>query len=195
MTSEFQAFEAPGVGFIMRRAGQVAPRYAGYPVQWNDRSSARRHRPERLAGVVARYIFNDSFTWTEELGSWLFVALIFIGVASSHRRRRHIAITTFIELFSPTKQAALDFVSDAIIAYTAIFMLFSGSELLGAIGGTSLGLEWPNWLQFVGIPIGAALSSGLPSLAAVRGGALAVFGVSRHRFRGAFYWTPSGRRC
>src|SRR5258705_2272952 len=45
-----------------------------------------------FAGVIARYVFNASFSWTEELASWSFIWLIFTGVAAGHRGERDIAV-------------------------------------------------------------------------------------------------------
>ena len=44
-----------------------------------------------LAGVVSRYVFNDSFSWTEEFAIWCFTWLIFLGAALGVRQQRHVA--------------------------------------------------------------------------------------------------------
>ena len=46
-----------------------------------------------FAGVIARYVFNASFSWTEELASWSFIWLIFTGIAAGHRGEWSMALS------------------------------------------------------------------------------------------------------
>src|SRR5258706_6749475 len=79
-----------------------------------------------FAGVIARYVFNASFTWTEELASWSFIWLIFTGVAAGHRGERHIAVGMVDFALSPRWQGALAFLVDLIVAYTTVMLVFGG---------------------------------------------------------------------
>ena len=45
-----------------------------------------------LAGVIARYVFNSSFPWTEELASWTLICLTYTGMAAGHATERHLAV-------------------------------------------------------------------------------------------------------
>jgi tripartite ATP-independent transporter DctM subunit len=111
-----------------------------------------------FAGVIARYVFNASFAWTEELASWSFIWLIFTGVAAGHRGERHIAVGLGDAALSPIWQTRLGFLVDLIVAYTTVMLLFGGEELVKSMGGTSTGLQWPNYIKYAIIPASCGVS-------------------------------------
>ena len=111
-----------------------------------------------FAGVIARYVFNASFAWTEELASWSFIWLIFVGVAAGHRGERHITVGLGENALSPDWQSRLGFLVDLIVAYTTVMLLFGGEQLVEAMGGTSPGLQWPNHIKYAIIPVSCAVS-------------------------------------
>lgn len=110
-----------------------------------------------LGGVVSRYVFNRSFTWTEELGQWLFVWLIFVGINVGHRRGLHIVLGSIDFLLPPALRGARAVLGEAIIAYTMLMLLFGGWDFTWLIGGTSLALEWPLWTRTIIIPVSCGL--------------------------------------
>jgi TRAP-type C4-dicarboxylate transport system permease small subunit len=59
-----------------------------------------------LSGVVARYVFNNSFTWTGETGQWLFIYLIFLGIPLAHRNRMHIAVSALQRIIPASMRQA-----------------------------------------------------------------------------------------
>lgn len=105
-----------------------------------------------LAGVISRYIFAASLTWTGEAGQWLFIYLIFLGVPLAHRGRLHIAIGGFEKLLPPRARPIHQVLIDASVAYTTIVLMGGAQELLDLIGGKSTALALPAWLQYAGIP-------------------------------------------
>ncbi|HXX83227.1 MAG TPA: TRAP transporter large permease subunit [Casimicrobiaceae bacterium] len=111
-----------------------------------------------FAGVIARYVFNASFSWTEELASWSFIWLIFTGVAAGHRGERHITVSMIDGALSPRWGAGVAFLVDLIVAYTTVMLLFGGEKLVRSIGGTSTALQWPNYVKYAIIPASCAVS-------------------------------------
>jgi tripartite ATP-independent transporter DctM subunit len=111
-----------------------------------------------FAGVIARYVFNASFSWTEELASWSFIWLIFTGIAAGHRGERHIAVGMVDGALSPRWQSRVGFLVDLIVAYTTVMLLFGGEELVRSIGGTSTALQWPNYVKYAIIPASCSVS-------------------------------------
>lgn len=111
-----------------------------------------------ILGVVARYVFNSSFPWTEELATWTFVWLTFVGVAAGHRENRHINIGLVESFFGPAGQRLLKAVVAMIVAYTTA-MLFAGSVgVIDRIGGLSSALQWPSYVKFLMIPASCVIS-------------------------------------
>lgn len=111
-----------------------------------------------LAGVVSRYVFNASFTWTAEAGQWLFIYLIFLGVPLAHRSRMHIAIGALERLLPASLLRVHQVVVTGLVAYTTIRLMFGAREVIALIGGTSTALALPSWLQYAGIPVSCAVA-------------------------------------
>ncbi len=105
-----------------------------------------------LLGVISRYVFNASFTWTAEAGQWLFIYLIFLGVPLAHRLRMHIAIGAIDQVLPASVKQAHQVLVDGLVAYTTICLMMGAKEVIGLIGGTSTALALPSWLQYAGIP-------------------------------------------
>lgn len=105
-----------------------------------------------IAGVISRYVFNNSFQWTEELGQWLFIWLIFVGINVGHRRGLHIALGS-IDQFLPSGLRHLRGVlAGTIVAYTMLMLLFGSWDLTWLLGGVSTGLQWPQWTRTIIVP-------------------------------------------
>ena len=79
-----------------------------------------------LGGVVSRYVFNASFSWTEEAGLWLFTYLIFAVLPIATRRSRHIALNIVHDLLPPRGRSVVSILATATIAYTIIRLFTAG---------------------------------------------------------------------
>lgn len=111
-----------------------------------------------FVGVIARYVFNSSFSWTEEFSSWCFVWLIFAGMTAGHRGQRHITAG----VFEPKHKSVVlvtRFVIDLILGYTLSALIFGGRELIDNIGGISTALQWPNQIKYWIIPVACFISA------------------------------------
>ena len=51
--------------------------------------------------VIMRYVFNNSLSWSEELGKFIFVWISWIGISIGHRRQEHIKITMLVDKLPP----------------------------------------------------------------------------------------------
>lgn len=47
--------------------------------------------------VIMRYVLNNSLSWSEELGKFIFVWLSWLGISIGHRRKEHIRITLLVD--------------------------------------------------------------------------------------------------
>lgn len=108
-------------------------------------------------GVVSRYVFNASLRWTEELGQWLFIWLIFIGIALGHRRKAHMTIGLYQNLRSRGLQRLLQFLSHSIVSYTTLLVITSGWAITWLIGGSGAALQWPTWTKYIVVPLSSCL--------------------------------------
>ena len=111
-----------------------------------------------FANVVARYVFSASFSFSEEITTYMFVILSLIGAAIAARRGAHLGFTAIFDIFSPkTKRflasisALLGTVYSGAICYYGILMTISqyGRHQVTA------GMQWPEWIFGSFVPIGA----------------------------------------
>lgn len=110
-----------------------------------------------FSNVVGRYGFNNSITWAAEAAQWLFVVVIFLAVPLAHRTRMHLSIGLFVDRLPPRARTVAETLSDVIIAYTTIMLLFGGWTIIQMVGGVNYALGLPTWVKFSLIPIACVL--------------------------------------
>ena len=81
--------------------------------------------------VIMRYVFNNSLSWSEELGKFLFVWLSWIGISIGHRRREHIKITLLVDRLSPTAKRITEIISELILIVICGVTMIYGVRMLG----------------------------------------------------------------
>lgn len=110
--------------------------------------------------VVARYVFNNSLTWSEELCRYLYVWSGFLTVGFCIKHGCIIKIDT-LTMFLPEKVQKVLNVFTSILCFVVIAMLFQAS--LGVVGKVvSTGqltpaMRIPIWLVYLCAPIGYGL--------------------------------------
>ena len=71
-----------------------------------------------------RYVLNDSAAWTEEVGRYLLICTVFIGIAAAVRRTRHIHVDFLYRLVPPAVGRVLatfvDLVKIAFFGYATL---------------------------------------------------------------------------
>lgn len=111
-----------------------------------------------FANVVSRYVFSASFSFSEEITTYLFVLLSLIGSAAAARRKAHLGFTAIVDLLSAGTRRAI-----ASFSYLLAF-LFSGALFWYGIsmvqfqikhGQVTAGMQWPEWIFGSFVPIGA----------------------------------------
>ncbi|HKK95445.1 MAG TPA: TRAP transporter small permease [Anaerovoracaceae bacterium] len=65
--------------------------------------------------VIMRYLFNNSLSWSEELGKFFFVWISWLGISIGQRRNEHIKITLFIDRLSDSGQRICEIITDIIL--------------------------------------------------------------------------------
>ncbi len=81
--------------------------------------------------VIMRYVFNNSLSWSEELGKFLFVWLSWIGISIGHRRREHIKITLFVDRLPVKARKLTEILSELILIVICGITMFHSFTMLG----------------------------------------------------------------
>jgi C4-dicarboxylate transporter, DctQ subunit len=109
--------------------------------------------------VVGRYVFSSAPSWTEEMARYIHIFQVWIGASYAVKKRQHIRIESFIELFKGTARKVIDTVALLIWFLLALFLAVFGTELVLASiqnGQVTPAMQLPMWVPFLAIPLGGA---------------------------------------
>lgn len=109
-----------------------------------------------LGNVVARYLTNISFAFTEELSVFLLVFLTFVGSAKAFLDGNQIAVTFFVDRAGPAWRRRWLLLSLALSALMIALLLWFGARMAWDdfdLEVTSPGLGWPQWIYTVWLPL------------------------------------------
>ncbi len=110
--------------------------------------------------VIARYVFNDSPSWTEPVTVVLLSTAMSLGAAAGVQERRHFAFALLAENLSPPLRRACEWLGVCTVVLIGAVIAWWGTRL---------------YLDGIDIPMaGAPFSQGLPYLPLAIGGALMV---------------------
>jgi tripartite ATP-independent transporter DctM subunit len=80
------------------------------------------------SSTVARYVFSNPLTWSDELASMLFIWLAMLGAVIALRRGEHMRLTTFVRGMRPQTRAWFDAVVMMLIAAVLLALVVPSYE-------------------------------------------------------------------
>lgn len=114
-----------------------------------------------FANVVARYGFNNSFTWAEELTRYAIVWMVFVGGSVAARKGAHIGVDVLSRLLGERVARRLLTVGvDLLCVLFSVFLVVFGWELVAQareFGQMTPALQMPLWTVQLAIPVGGVL--------------------------------------
>jgi TRAP-type C4-dicarboxylate transport system permease small subunit len=110
-----------------------------------------------LAGVLSRFVFQASLSWTTEFSVTAMIWLTFLGIAVGVRDRVHVSFELLEDKLDGMKLTILRFVQVVVMGFLLIMLSYGGYELvsLGINQVTPSGI--PQWVAFAAIPLGCGL--------------------------------------
>ena len=111
-----------------------------------------------FANVVARYVFSASFSFSEEITTYLFVLLSLIGSAAAARRKAHLGFTAILDLLPKGLQRAIQTMSYTIATIFSAALFWYGISMVQSQifhGQVTAGMQWPEWIFGSFVPLGA----------------------------------------
>ncbi|XXM71966.1 TRAP transporter small permease [Lysinibacillus sphaericus] len=109
--------------------------------------------------VVGRYVFSSAPSWTEEMARYIHIFQVWIGASYAVKKRQHIRIESFVELFKGTARKVVDTAALLIWFLLALFLAVFGTQLVLASiqnGQVTPAMQLPMWVPFLAIPLGGA---------------------------------------
>lgn len=117
-----------------------------------------------FAQVVARFVFDSPFFWTEELARYCYVWLSFVGAVVVTASRTHIAVELFEQRLGRLPRLLLNcFALVAVIATCAVLTVGSWTALL-ELPGSSPALGIPTVVLY-GVVYGSFIAMALHAVA------------------------------
>lgn len=101
--------------------------------------------------VLLRYVFNRPLEWTEELISFVFVWLSFLGAAVVAGKRRHVAVDFITGNFTERQRFYVQLVINVLVMALLGVMFVSTVVLLPTMRHVTITLEIPRY--YYNLPI------------------------------------------
>lgn len=111
-----------------------------------------------VKGAVAFVFGRDPLSWTEEVGTFLFVYLVFIGASLALKKNEHFALEILTDSLPGKLRSAMRILIGLLVIVFSGLVLWFGMRL--AIGGWVVktpALEMPRTIPYAAVPLGGAL--------------------------------------
>ena len=113
-----------------------------------------------FANVVARKVFDDSLVFSDEMSTYLFVLMSFMGAAIAARRNAHLGLSIITDRVKPRTRTVIN-MTYAIAAVFCLLIIIFGVQMVISqyqLGQETAAMQWPEWIYGSFVPIGAAFS-------------------------------------
>jgi TRAP-type C4-dicarboxylate transport system permease small subunit len=111
-----------------------------------------------MANVVARYVFNISLAWVNEMGEFVLLWLTFLGGARAIQLGAHLAITELVDAAGPGLRRMLGWIAELTAAAVLLAFLVWGAALSAQMMNQTLSVTYiPMGLAYVSMPVGSVL--------------------------------------
>ncbi len=114
-----------------------------------------------IGNVLSRTFLGQSWTFAEELGSFLIVFTTYIGIITAVRRSRHIRMSLFVDMLSIKGQKFLTILGGVFTSACLFYFSYLSTLYLmnvHALGRITPALEIPMWIAIIPIPLGLFLT-------------------------------------
>ncbi len=111
-----------------------------------------------FANICARYIFAASFSFSEEITTYLFVLLSLMGAAIAAKRGAHLGFTLVSDMVSPALQKAMKAIGYSFaVAFCGLLFYYGVIMTISQYQRRQItaGMQWPEWIFGALVPFGA----------------------------------------
>ena len=109
--------------------------------------------------VFTRYVLNSAASWPEPTAVLLTIVVTFIGAAACYRRRLHMNVSFFVQMFPPPLRRLTELLAELLVATMALFMIVYGEKLVAATWYNTIA-DFPSLsvgVTYLPIPVGGAI--------------------------------------
>lgn len=114
-----------------------------------------------FAQVLFRFVFGSPLYWSEELGRYCFVYIVFIGGAWAGKTMSHLGVDFFVQKLPKLFGAIIDVIIDVLILVFSTVVVYVSFPVIGVnMKQISPALQIPMGFVYLAIPIGFLLMFG-----------------------------------
>ncbi|MDR2111512.1 MAG: TRAP transporter large permease subunit [Candidatus Accumulibacter sp.] len=128
--------------------------------------------------VCRRYLGFGGADGADELATWLYIHIIFIGFPLAAESALSMRLDFLVRKLRGLPLAAAELLSHAIVIHASLFLISAGLVVMSKLTGASMLLGWPEWCRFAPAPAAGALSCLLTLLRLAASGRRPVFIVT-----------------
>ena len=111
-----------------------------------------------LMGVFARYLFQSSPIWTEELARYTLVWMVMLAAPPALKRGEHMGIDLVVQYFPLRMQTMIQWLSRSLFVAITLFMTIMGWRYAWSVSAfTTMGLGIPKTVPMLAVPVGMLL--------------------------------------
>jgi C4-dicarboxylate transporter DctQ subunit len=136
-----------------------------------------------FANVIARYFFNASLYWAEEVMLYLMVGCVFLGNGVVAWSGRQIRMDVIVGMMPPRAREALHLFSELVLIATALTIVAFAWPVIGDLYNfdqRSQSAEVPLFVPQALIPVGLGIMALLVVVRLITGGDRGASGTSSH---------------
>ncbi len=110
--------------------------------------------------VISRYVLSHSFTWMEELGTVMFLWMIYLAISAAVTHRKHLRIDFLLEIMPFKVKRAMLILSNVIFGIFNIYIAVVMIDVIKFLGTSkTIMLQIPQQLVYIIIPLSLILTS------------------------------------
>ncbi|SFK17106.1 TRAP-type C4-dicarboxylate transport system, small permease component [Halobacillus dabanensis] len=111
---------------------------------------------------VAMRVSGNSLSWSEELGRYCFIWLVYIGISYGVKKQRHIKVDVMLLLLKGKAKLTLAIIANLLFLFFSLYVVVNGYDIasqLLSFGQQSPALNIPMGLVYMATPVGFALTA------------------------------------
>ena len=107
--------------------------------------------------IVARYFFNNPFTWTEELCTFLFIWFSFLGATLATYEKRHVSVDMIVSRLPRTVNNIIKVCTNLLILVFFVLLIVGSFILFPTMLHTSVALRITKYGYYIPIAASSAM--------------------------------------
>ena len=102
-----------------------------------------------FANVIARKVFNHSLAFSDEMSTYLFVLMSFMGTAIAARRGAHLGLSIVTDKLGENARKNVQMLMYGVSAFFCLLIVVFGVQMVASqysLGQETAAMQWPEWI-------------------------------------------------